>query len=67
MTYFQIRKKRKWFHCETSRFWGVFQYTFLKKLRKNYSKFVWLPRKKINAIQLSNFHLQEIIVQSQLK
>ena len=43
----------------------------LKKLHTDYSKFVWLPRKIINAIQSFSFQLQWnhywLSVQSQLK
>ena len=45
-------ERSKWFHCKTSRFL-FFSDKLLKKLRKNYSKFVWLSGKIINVIQSS--------------
>ena len=44
-----------------------FQYKFLKKLSKNYCKFVWLPGKIINVIQSFSFHLYEIVIDYLLK
>ena len=54
-------KRSKWFHCKTSRFLFL-QNKILKKLRKNYSKFDWLPGKIINVVQSFSFQLYEIII-----
>ena len=60
-----VRKKlkaerSKWFRCKTWR--GFFNTNFLKKLRKNYSKFVWLFGKIIKVIQSLSFQLYEISI-----
>ena len=62
---FQVRKK--WKLKEVKDFTVklrvfVFKYKFLKKLHKNYSKFVWPTGNVINVIQSFSFQLYEIII-----
>ena len=58
------KDEKKKFHCKTSRF---IKYKILKKLRKNYSKFVWLPGKIMNAIQSLSIQLLLIICSKPVK
>ena len=68
---FQLRKRRKLKEVSdfTIKPGGCF-YTiskFLKKLSKNYSKFVWLAGKIINVIRSFSFQSYEIIIHYRFK
>ena len=54
-------ERSKWFHYKSSRFL-FFQYKFLKKLRKNYSKFAWLPGKIAIVIQWSSSNFMKSLL-----